>query len=293
MMSLWLVLLSVAAYTVFFSDFHAVSDIEISGTRDVSADTLDAFIRNGLSGKRLRVFPKGNFFSVPTAAMEQDLLRAFPKLRSVSVSRRFPDGLGVNVVEHDRLLLWCSGGPCYLLDDEGRASEARFAETEGNEPFLIRIIDVGGRPVRLGEPLLPAESVSSVFRLEHGLREDSGIAVTRPFFSPSRVSDELRVVTEEGWELSMNLDIDPDKTIASLRLVLEKEVPQEKRTSLRYIDLRTENRAFFTYKDAAFSQDGAATADPSQGISASTTDTAPPVADVPDSAAKKTDRKKK
>ncbi len=256
MISLWVVLISVIVYTVFFSDFHSVRKVTVSGTKDVSPAAVDSFVRSRLSGRRFGIFPRDNFFSAPIASLEQETLLEFPKLSRVSIARRFPDGLSVDVAEKDRLLLWCSSGPCYLVGDDGMAAEAQFADTEENRPFLTRILDESARPVEIGERLMAPETVRGVLLLEAGLRERSGIGIVPPYFSPSRVSDELRILTDEGWELLVSVDVEPEKTIASLRLVLEKEIPQEKHPSLRYIDLRTENRAFFTYKDATPPQDG-------------------------------------
>lgn len=257
MISLWTVLISVAAYTVFFSDFHSVRTVTVSGTKDISKKAIDSFVRSRLSGRRYGIFPCDNFFSAPIASLEREMLIEFPKLSRITIVRRFPDGLSVDVAERDRLLLWCSSGPCYLVDDDGTAAEARFADTEENQPFLTRIVDGSARPVEIGEQVIAPETVRNMLLLEDGLRDRSGVGIVSPFSSPSRVSDEVRIRTDEGWELLASLDVEPEKTIASLKLVLEKEIPPERRSSLRYIDLRTENRAFFAYKDAALSQDGA------------------------------------
>jgi len=276
---LWAVSLSVAVFTVFFSDFHTVRTIDVTGTRDIPADRIESFVRDRLSGKRFRIFPGDNFFLIPAVSLERDLLLEFPKLKNVSVSREFPDRVKIEVSERDRIFLWCLDGPCFLVGDDGRVMDARFSETPENEPFLLRVVDESDRPVGIGEPLLSEKSSDAIILLERNLRESGVVGITLPFRSPSRVSDEVRITTEEGWDLLVSLGIDPGKTIASLRLVLGKEIPADRRSALRYIDLRTENKAFFAYKDWTPPQDE--TTDP----------TAPPTASA--GADKKTDEKKK
>lgn len=255
---LWATLICVTVFTVFFSDFHVLRTVEIRGTKDVSTEKVEAFVRDRLSGRILYIFPRDNFFAVPSASIEEDLLREFPKFRHVSLSRRFPDALSVEVTERDRLPLWCTGPSCFLLDETGRLSDARFAETPENEPFLIRIVDDGGTPAMIGETVMSSEAVASVLLLEESLRNRSGgIAIVGQFHSPSRVSDEVRVATSEGWDILASLDIAPEKTVASLRLVLEREIPVERRLLLRYVDLRTENRAFFSFRQEEVSTEDA------------------------------------
>jgi hypothetical protein len=290
MLLLWAVLVSVIVFTVFFSDLHSIRAITVSGTRDVSSIAVESYIRDRLFGCRFIVFPRDNYFSIPIASLERETLREFPKLDHISITRRFPNGLSVDVSERDQLLLWCSSGPCFLVGDDGTALEAQFADTEENAPFLTRIVDESGRPVNIGEPLIDSETMRNVLLLKNGFRERLDIGIVSPIFSPSRVSDEIRIVTNEGWELLVNLDIDSEKTIASLRLVLEKEILLEKRQSLRYIDLRTENRAFFAYSDVAPSQDETIAG---QGGSAMTNTAASQDTVPSDVDAKKESRKKK
>lgn len=265
---LWAVSLSVAVFTVFFSDFHTVRTIDVSGTRDVPADRIESFVRERLSGKRFRIFPGDNFFLIPAVSLEKDLLLEFPKLKSVSVSREFPDKVKIEVSERDRIFLWCLDGPCFLVSDDGTAEDARFAETPENDPFLLHVVDESNRSVIIGEPLFSEKSSDAILLLERSLREHGNIGITTLFRSPSRVSDEVRITTEEGWDLLVSLDIDPGKTIASLQLVLVKEIPADRRSALRYIDLRTENKAFFAYKDWVPPQDATTGATvPATGVS--------------------------
>jgi len=282
---LWAVFLSVAGYTLFFSDFHMIRIVEVAGTKDVPSEKIETFVRERLSEKLLRVFPRDNFFLAPTDSLGRDLSRAFPKLATVSVSRRFPNTLHIEVAERDRILLWCSGDSCFLVGDDGTAQDASFSETSENESFLLRVDDDSVASVDIGAPLLETKSAGAIVRLAREL-PDHGITISLPLHSPSRVSDEVRITTGEGWDILANLAIDPEKTLASLQLVLDKEIPADRRSALRYIDLRTENRAFFAYKDRTPPD---ATASPSGSVS--TAGIAPPSS--PDTATKKTDAKKK
>ncbi|HWQ60053.1 MAG TPA: FtsQ-type POTRA domain-containing protein [Candidatus Fimivivens sp.] len=270
---LWTVLISVTVFTVFFSDFHVIRSVAVNGTQDVSPADIEAFVFGRISGRHFRVFPADNFFLVSTSSLEKETLREFPKLSSVSITRRFPDRILVSVTERDRMLMWCSGGPCVLVEDDGVARDAGPAETLKNEPFLLRVVDTSARPVDIGMPILTPEETVAILRLERGLRERSGIGFSPVFASPSRVSDEIRITTDEGWDILAGLDIDPDKTILSLQLVLDKEIPVEKRSVLRYVDLRTENRAFFASKDADGGQEG----DVTDGTAVDRSDAAIPV----------------
>lgn len=247
MATLWVAAVSVAAYTVFFSSLHEIDDIRMDGVRDLGEDRLEGEIREFISRKILLVFPGNNYFLFSGQRLERDLLDRFPKLASVRVRKHFPHAIDVAVTEQERIFLWCSGDTCLLIDENGCARDGRFAEQDMNEAFLVRFTDESAVPMAAGDCSVPSDLPNIVLHLERGLREEFGLALRLPAFTPSRISREIRFRTEEEWEIWMNADIPPEKTLAALRAVLETEIAPEERVKLRYIDLRTENKAFYAF----------------------------------------------
>lgn len=247
MAALWLTAGSVAAYTLLFSTLHEIDGVRVTGVRDIGDERLESEVREFLSRKLLLAFPGDNYFLFSGDRLERDLMGRFPKLSSVRVEKRFPHEIDISVTERDRIFLWCSGGGCFLVDEKGCTGDARFAEQEMNHPFLVRFTDESAVPMTAGDCSVPSDLPDIVLRLERGLREESSLALHLPAFTPSRISREIRFRTEEGWEIWMNADIPPEKTLAALRAVLETEIPPEGRVKLRYIDLRTENKAFYAF----------------------------------------------
>lgn len=247
MAALWTVAGVVAVYTLFFSSLHQIDEVRVTGMRDIGGDRLEIAVREFLSRKTFRMFPGDNYFLFSGDRLEGDLAERFPKLASVRVEKHFPHSIEVSVTERDRIFLWCSGGRCFLVDGDGCAADARFAEQEMNEPFLVRFTDESATPVAPGECFIPSGLPGSVLSIERGLREEFGFSVLLPATSPSRISGEIRFRVEEGWEVWLNAAIPPGKTFSALRAVLETEIPEGRRTKLRYIDLRTENKAFYSF----------------------------------------------
>jgi cell division septal protein FtsQ len=245
--SLWVLLLVTSAYALLVAPFHFITDISITGTVDVSSDRIDVLLRDSMKGKRFIVFPKSNFFLVSLPDMERSLLESFPKLRSVEVWKRFPNRLEVIVSERDRIPLWCSAGNCFLLRDDGTVGDVHFSEQTENESFLFRIEDSGARDVSLGDRVLDEKILSRILRIEQGIRESGIVAVAQRGVTPSRVSGVFRFTTLAGWDILVSIDPDPETTLASLRVILEKELPEDRQAKLRYIDLRTEKKVFYSF----------------------------------------------
>lgn len=247
--SLWVVFLGAIGYTLFFSPFHSLEYLSVSGNRDVPQTEIENFIREEWSRLILAVLPGNNFFLFRTGDMEHLLLRRFPKLETVEARKTFPNRLSVVVSERNRIFLFCSRGSCFLIDRDGRAVDATEATRKENTPFLVRVEDATGQGAEPGTMIFAPDLPDIALRLERGLREDLGLSLVSPIVMPSRVSGEFRFRTEAGWEVYAATDILPEKTVATLRLVLEDELPEERREKLRYIDLRTENRAFYAFEE--------------------------------------------
>jgi hypothetical protein len=81
------------------------------------------------------------------------------------------------------------------------------------------------------------------------LRERLGLETDQKMRVTSRFGNELRVKTDGGWEIFFATDIPLETSLDALSLLLDKEIPAERRADLLYIDLRTENRVFYRFQE--------------------------------------------
>jgi hypothetical protein len=190
------------------------------------------------------------------------LLGEYPLFASVSVTRVFPDGVRVEVTERKKIILWCSGesvlgvsgaaaagGSCYLIDEEGRAKDGARAMLPENMPYALSITDLSGKPVTAGEKVFDPQYGAFVVRMNELFPERLGFALEPQYTTVSRFADEVRARTSEGWEVYIGSEIPLESSLNALKLLFEKELPQEKRAKLAYIDLRAENRAYYAFRE--------------------------------------------
>lgn len=242
---LWFLFFGTVAYLVFFSAFLRVENIVVSGTSGVSSQAIQSFLTEKITGEYVRFIPKNTLFLLRPAYYEQALLAEFPLLRTAEVSRVFAHGLRAEVSERPKIVLWCSGGPCALLDEEGYMHDSRSAERAEYAQDVLRVIDGSGEPISFGERLLEPR-YEFLLALDQEFKSSMDIELEPVFWTPSRFSEEIRVKTKAGWEVYLPLGKSPAESLKALRMLFDTELTAERQAGLKYADLRVENRIYYT-----------------------------------------------
>lgn len=243
--TLAVLILSFIFYFLFFSKIFQVKKIIIAGQEKVSSDDLKLLAESKLESKIL-FFSTKSIFLVNLDIIKKDILNNFPQIAEVEIHRQFPDGINISAAERQGLAILCRETDCFLLDKEGVIFDpVRNMISNGvEEASLIKIID--HRNIDhfvLAERVIEKELLSQIFEIQLKLQENLKILITEA----SIMSEErLNLKTQEGWEIYFNLKGDLDWQITELSLVLEKQIPPEKRGNLEYIDLRF-TRVFIQY----------------------------------------------
>lgn len=249
--AVWSVLLGVSGYLLFFSPFLSVDKVEISGLDNVSDAAVRDTVSEALSGKRLFIWPKDNFFAVRPGDLARSLSERYPLFREVSVTRRFPDGLSVEAQERGRIVLWHTGGSdSLMLAEDGSLVRSSRASDEENAPYLVSITDLSSQPADEGDRVADERMVPFVSSIGAAIDERFGMSVRNEYAVASRFAGELRMTTSEGWELFVSTELPVATTLDTLALLFERELPREKRDALRYVDLRIENRVYYAFRNA-------------------------------------------
>lgn len=244
---LFLSFLCVSAYVLFFSEYLAITDISISGESDLREKDMLEALESEIGGKFLDIIPNNNFLFFPESRIENILLKRFKKIRTAEAEKKFPNKISIEIDEHKALMVWCSNGKCFLLDENGVAyNEADFESPELKENNLIKIDDGSGQSIDIGENVTDpsyenyAISIKSEFKkLDFDVEE---------YRTPSRIAQEIDVKTKQGVEIYLSTEFPLDSAMRALLIVLEKEIPRDQKEKLAYVDLRSENKVFYKFK---------------------------------------------
>jgi cell division protein FtsQ len=229
-----------SAYLVSFASFFNVKEIEILGNKKVSADDIKHLVNEKII-RNFWNFSSKSIFLANLAKAKDDLLKEFPQLEDISFQKKLPGSLIVEAKERTAVAIFCPDTNCFLVGKGGIV----FEKTDVIFSEFPKIKNIQGKlNFSLGEKIIDEKTLTFILDIKSRLNEKLKINVEE-FNIPSL--QRLNVRTKETWEIYFNLEEDLNWQIEKLILVLEKEIPPEKRKDLEYIDLRF-TRVYFKYR---------------------------------------------
>jgi len=246
---LWTMFVCVTVYVLFFSPFLRLNIIDISGNMDIARQDIEQLALDDISEKYFGIIPKSNFLVFSGSNIETESKNRFKKIQSMQVKRIFPHTISIRVQERTTVVLWCSHtNTCFYMDENGFAYapfDSAQSDEQASKSFL-KIIDTSEQDIDTNEPLLDSDFVRFISEIQRSLQQTLGIEVDTQCFTPSRFSNELILKTKEGWDMYMNVRLPLDQSLRTVQLLFKKEISEERRNHLKYIDLRTKNRVYYS-----------------------------------------------
>ncbi len=252
-----LVFISVLGYWLFFSPFLKIKNIQVISTPEIPAEGIKQIVEQELNRKWL-VIEKNSFFSADIKTIKNRIMLDFPLTGEVKIKRGLPGSIFIETKPRITQSAWCF----IPLEASEASSSTRFASSTpieaplpmGQACFLVdqqRIIFAPATQEDLQSGLTiifseqPQKAIFSeicskalVDRIEETkkmLSEKFGI---NNLSFTEKTNGFLNVKTVEAWEIYFDPKSDLSVDLTKLRLLLDKEITQEQRKTLQYIDLR-------------------------------------------------------
>jgi len=238
--------LGVLIYSLFFSNFLAIEKISVADSGELSPEKIIDFIENEISGKYLGTVAKNNFLLIFPNNLEKKIKDKFKKIKKISIEKKFPDKLGIEIEERNLILSLCSRGDCYFIDENGYAYEkANFNLDDVGQNEIIKLIDESGKEISEGEYVLMPSYVDFIVKIEDSIKDGINMDILNEYRTESRISEEVIVQTKKGWDIYLNSKIPIEKSMRTLKILLNRQIMLKELNDLEYIDLRSDNKVFY------------------------------------------------
>ena len=262
---IWLALI---AYLPYFQ----IKSVTFNGLKIIKEPEISTYVRKTyLTGGWL--IPANNYFRVSASSITDDLMKQF-SVKSVQVVKNFPNGITINIEEKISSIIYDNGFGYYLLDNNGGV--IKVLQTYGQPPTLV---PTSTKKITMATPTSTVSTTTTEhlpdfkeMNQEYGpypvlfdMRKiivtsteqkilnndviaaainwtdlmDRGGVTQVQFITMENPATGLRLYTNRGWSVLVNLDADPASQLENLKIILKDHQPAE------YIDVRYGERVFW------------------------------------------------
>ena len=248
-----IVVFVIAVVLAFHLQSVSIKEIDISGNSIIKMEDIRAVVDNDLSGNYFHLFPRKNIFIYPRDQIEADVLSAFPRANSVSVSLGDSRVLAVDMTLRKPDSIWCASASstlsdilsdsCYFFDKSGYI----FAEAPNFEgPVFIKYYgNLSGDPIK--QTFLGEDAIS---KINGFLTNLSSLKLTPVSVHVSDDLKEYDIYLQNGLGIYLSGGNSFEDSLNNLALFINSS--STKQTSLNkfnYIDLRYGNKIYYKLKD--------------------------------------------
>jgi cell division septal protein FtsQ len=247
---LLLVFLGICAYLLFFSPFLEINSVSVEGNKEISSVDITKSVEKYFEGKFFFYLPKGNFFLARQEEINRVVSSISKKLEVVSIEKKFPGSMQIKVIERKAELAWCSGGVCYSIDKDGLSYEGAQGNEDGlrAKNFLV-VVDDSARPVEIGKTKIDSEYIIWIENVSTMIKDRLNVKIVESFHTPGAASNEVNIRMNEGWILKISSQYSIDESQKIIQTLFEKELNEETRKKLDYLDLRVKNKIYYKIKN--------------------------------------------
>ena len=239
-----------AVYLVIFWSGFEVKNVVISGNDKIDSKELqETVLSNSTTGLvkfwNLDLISR-SIILLNTDKLDKQVLEKFPLIEKISIDKRLPQTLALQITERKPLGVYCSGQSgnnqqCFLIDQNGVIFES-LGTVPGDFVIVRQVLQDNN--LYTGESVITQNAVDAISKIQKDLKDDFQINIKEALITSSL---RLDVKTDGGWEIYLNLGSDPDigSQITKLNLLLNDKINSDIRKTLQYIDLRFKDRAYY------------------------------------------------
>lgn len=223
-------------YLILFSPIFKIKKITIIGQSKYAPKIeIEAKIYKEIFDPKF-FYLSSNIFLLKESFFKENILKDFLSLKDLKMKKKMPDVLIFEIIERKPISNYCTEEKCFLVDSEGYI----FAESDLSLVFL----ESEEKDKKIGDFCLDSDLWKKAQNIMKDLKEELKIQTIRISVFPLKIE----IKTNENWTLIFSPQKDVSRQLHELKIILEKQIKEEKQNQIEYIDLRYD-KIFYKLKN--------------------------------------------
>lgn len=264
-----------AVWAVNYPHFR-VSAITVAGTRAISADEVRGKTKAYLSGYTSVFIPRDEIFFISTNDLAVVIANEFPRVKEVTIEKKWPQELAITIRERDLWGLACepaekpvekelpvsvtgqiifddeenttpapgyATNKCLFIDEDGFAFEALEGVGNGILPVIYKRIG----EYSSGSAVIEKSYIDYFEKVKKLLSASGDVSLVGVAIEDENPKDYKLMIAGDWYILVVRAD-DPEVWAKQLKILIATKL-QGGMDSIEYIDLRFGNKVFYKLKD--------------------------------------------
>ena len=226
----------IGLFILFLNPSLQINEIHVSGIETIDKTEFDDVLRS-YTGKRVFIFfPRQNRY-----LFDQDELVEYLKGRFTLLDAhvsRIKNKVEIQIIERTSFLIWQTKGQSFVVDLDGIVIRI---DNDDLLSLLPIFVDRSNGEIKIGDSVLTAEEISSVFRFGEHLKAQN-ISYTQVEFD--RLAGKWTgLLTTDGYRILFDVTGDIDAQAQRLELIRKEKIKDV--SKLEYIDLRFGDHVYY------------------------------------------------
>jgi len=238
-------------YIFVCSNFLNIYKIDVRGASRVDKNQIIDIVERNVDNQIMSCIKKRNYFFVDEKQIIEDILQD-NRLKNISITKKFPDTLIVEVQEYDSVVVWCKSEAlesCFILDGAIAKRQVTMDDLVIIENQHFVIVDETHQDISVDDRVMAEEYLEKIKILGKELLYVLNVGIEQPFKVASRGSHEVRFMTDEGWYIIIDLSQDSDEILDIAKLFVKRVDLPARRSDLEYVDMRFAEKIFYKMND--------------------------------------------
>lgn len=253
-------------YLFFYSSLFTIQTIDIHVSKNLANDKIRSILYRQLDETVLSILPQRNIFMFDEKEARRRISGQI-LVSHMTIKRVFPHTISIDVEGKDFELLWYSNGAVWRVGSEGTiigdVDQSTIAslpldimrkkygsdilpidphiQKRASPPILL--VDAKQRVVAVNDAVIDKGILESLLHLNEQSKK-TGFDMAYAIYDSEQ--SMLTVVTKEGWEAYLALRSEMDSQFRNIATLLANSIKKD-RSKLKYIDVRFDNRLYYTY----------------------------------------------
>jgi len=238
------------------NNFFEIKTINVQGNKFISQNEIMQIVLTQSEKSRFIIFSQKNLIFFNKASLKRNLSHKY-YFDELNISKQYWNTINISVTEKPTTLIYITNQEKYYLDGNGNVInkyEPGVNDTvvENNGVQIVRplseisglpvVVNRNNTPAEIGNQILNKENVSFILNVDNRIKDSADFKIKQYQIDDNNTND-LMVMTDQGWEIRFSLKDQYSSQIKLLFLILNDKVKD--RSTLHYIDLRFGDKIFY------------------------------------------------